>query len=74
MLTSAANMIIPEITATTTPATMPASRPLLEIPVPVLGVSGTPRINKKETYITLPSDTLCSSLNLCNVFIDMQDK
>lgn len=40
--TSAASIMTPDITATTMPATTPASRPLLEIPVPVLGVSGTP--------------------------------
>lgn len=42
ILTSAAKMRTPEITATTIPATTPASRPLLEIPVPGFGVSVTP--------------------------------
>lgn len=41
--TNAVSMMTPEITATTMPATTPASRPLVEIPVPVLGVSGTSR-------------------------------
>lgn len=45
-LTNAANIITPEITATTMPAITPASRPLFEIPGSVLGVSGTPVIIK----------------------------
>lgn len=47
MLTTATNNMIIEITATTMPATIPASRPLLEIPVPTLGVSGAPVKDKK---------------------------
>lgn len=59
LLTSPANIMIPEITATTMPATMPASRPLLEIPVPVFGVSGIPRIRKIQSLMFVKNDTFC---------------
>lgn len=51
MLTSAAKIRTPEITATTIPATTPASRPLLEIPVP--GFCVVASVKYSETLKTM---------------------
>lgn len=67
MLTSPAKMSTPEITATTIPATTPASRPLLEIPVPVFGGSVTPVKESKEIEDSIKVNDICNVISKVNI-------